>query len=50
MKPAMITQPDSLLIGLSSPCAKRGLLYDKYRDHSAATIPMFWFGRLTPPP
>src|SRR6516162_1911360 len=33
LKPAMITQPDSLLIRLSSPYAKRGLLYDKYRDH-----------------
>jgi len=29
----MITQPGSLLIGLSSPYAKRGLLYEKYRDH-----------------
>jgi hypothetical protein len=33
LKPAMITQPDSLLIGLSSPYAKRGLLYEKHRDH-----------------
>jgi hypothetical protein len=33
LKPAMITQPDSLLIGLSSPFAKRGLLYEKHRDH-----------------
>jgi hypothetical protein len=29
----MITQPDSLLIGLSSPYAKRGLLFEKHRDH-----------------
>ena len=33
LKPAMITQPGSLLIGLSSPYAKKGLLYEKYRDH-----------------
>jgi hypothetical protein len=33
LKPAMITQPDSLLIGLSSPYAKRGLLFEKHRDH-----------------
>jgi hypothetical protein len=33
LKPAMITQPDSLLVGLSSPYAKKGLLYEKYRDH-----------------
>jgi hypothetical protein len=33
LKPAMITQPDSLLIGLSSPYARKGLLYEKYRDH-----------------
>jgi hypothetical protein len=35
LKPAMITQPDSLLIGLSSPYARKGLLYEKYRDHYA---------------
>jgi Terminase large subunit, ATPase domain len=33
LKPAMITQPGSLLIGLSSPYAKKGLHYEKYRDH-----------------
>jgi len=33
LKPAMITQPGSLLIGLSSPYAKKGLLYEKHRDH-----------------
>jgi hypothetical protein len=33
LKPAMITQPGSLLIGLSSPYAKRGLLFEKHRDH-----------------
>jgi Terminase large subunit, ATPase domain len=33
LKPAMITQPGALLIGLSSPYAKRGLLYEKHRDH-----------------
>jgi len=35
LKPAMITQPDSLLIGLSSPYARKGLLYEKFRDHYA---------------
>jgi hypothetical protein len=33
LKPAMITQPDSLLIGLSSPYARRGVLFEKHRDH-----------------
>jgi terminase large subunit-like protein len=33
LKPAMITQPGSLLIGLSSPYAKKGLLFEKHRDH-----------------
>ena len=33
LKPAMITQPGSLLIGLSSPYARKGLLYEKHRDH-----------------
>jgi hypothetical protein len=33
LKPAMITQPGSLLVGLSSPYAKKGLLYEKHRDH-----------------
>ena len=32
LKPAMATIPNSLLIGLSSPYAKRGVLYEAYRD------------------
>jgi hypothetical protein len=33
LKPAMITQPGALLVGMSSPYAKKGLLYEKHRDH-----------------
>jgi Terminase large subunit, ATPase domain len=33
LRPSMITQPGSLLIGLSSPYRKQGLLYEKHRDH-----------------
>jgi hypothetical protein len=31
--PAMATLPGSMLIGISSPYRKAGLLYQKYRDH-----------------
>lgn len=33
IKPSMATIPGALLIGISSPYAKRGLLYQKYRQH-----------------
>jgi hypothetical protein len=33
VKPAMLTVPGAVMIGLSSPHAKRGLLYQKARDH-----------------
>ena len=33
LKPAMATMPNSLLIGISSPYARRGLLFRKYKDH-----------------
>jgi hypothetical protein len=33
VKPSMVTVPGSVLIGLSSPYAKRGLLFEKHRDH-----------------
>ncbi len=31
--PAMITKPGAMLIGISSPYARRGLLYEKHRKH-----------------
>jgi hypothetical protein len=31
--PSMMTVPRSVLIGISSPYAKRGLLYERYRDY-----------------
>jgi hypothetical protein len=31
--PAMSTIPGALLIGISSPYARRGILWEKYRDH-----------------
>ena len=33
IRPSMITQPGALMIGLSSPYAKKGLLFEKHRDH-----------------
>lgn len=33
VKPAMIPHPNAVLIGLSSPYARRGLLYERHRDH-----------------
>lgn len=33
LRPAMATIPDSLLIGLSSPYARRGVLYDVWAQH-----------------
>lgn len=33
LRPAMATIPGALLIGLSSPYARRGVLWERYRDH-----------------
>jgi hypothetical protein len=33
LRPAMATIPTSLLVGLSSPYARRGVLWEQYRDH-----------------
>jgi hypothetical protein len=33
VKPSMLTAPGALLIGLSSPYARRGLLWEKYKQH-----------------
>jgi hypothetical protein len=33
VRPSMLTVPGALLLGISSPYAKRGLLYEKYRTH-----------------
>ena len=33
VRPSMLTVPGALLLGISSPYGKRGLLYEKYRDH-----------------
>jgi hypothetical protein len=33
VKPSMLTVPGSVLLGISSPYAKRGLLYEKHRVH-----------------
>ncbi len=33
LRPAMATIPNALLIGLSSPYARRGVLYEAHRDH-----------------
>jgi hypothetical protein len=34
VKPSMLTVPGSLLLGISSPWARRGLLFEKYDRHS----------------
>lgn len=33
LKPGLVTMPGSMVIGISSPYRKAGLLYKKYRDH-----------------
>lgn len=33
VRPSMLTVPGSLLLGISSPYAKRGLLYERHRAH-----------------
>jgi hypothetical protein len=33
VKPSMLTVPGAVLIGISSPYARRGLLYERHRDH-----------------
>src|SRR5207247_1219534 len=33
IKPGLATMPGSMIIGISSPYRKAGLLYKKYRDH-----------------
>lgn len=33
IRPSMLTVPGALLLGISSPYARRGLLYEKYRKH-----------------
>jgi hypothetical protein len=33
VRPSMLTVPGALLLGISSPYAKRGLLFEKYREH-----------------
>jgi hypothetical protein len=33
VRPSMLTVPGALLLGISSPYARRGLLYQKYRTH-----------------
>lgn len=43
IRPAMLTVKDSMLIGISSAYAKRGLLYDQYRKHyGKASGPLIW--------
>lgn len=33
IRPSMLTVPGALILGISSPYARRGLLYEKYRKH-----------------
>jgi hypothetical protein len=33
VRPSMATVPGAIVLGISSPYAKRGLLYEKHRDH-----------------
>jgi hypothetical protein len=40
LRPAMATVPGSILIGASSPYAKRGVLYDAFRQHYAKDSPV----------
>jgi len=43
VRPAMLTVQDSMLIGISSAYAKRGLLYDQYKKfYGKASGPLIW--------
>jgi len=43
VRPSMLTVKDSMLIGISSAYAKRGLLYDQYKKHyGKASGPLIW--------
>jgi hypothetical protein len=43
MKPGMSTIPGALLLGLSSPYARRGVLWEKYQEHYGKPGPvLFW--------
>lgn len=43
VRPAMLTVKDSVLIGISSAYAKRGLLYNEYKEHyGKASGPLIW--------
>ena len=43
LKPAMATVPEALLVAISSPYARRGALYQAYRDHfGKASGPLVW--------
>lgn len=37
LRPAMVTIPNALLLAISSPYAKRGALFEAYRDHYGKT-------------
>ncbi|MCC6888523.1 MAG: hypothetical protein IT536_08325, partial [Hyphomicrobiales bacterium] len=39
VRPSMLTMPGSVLIGISSPYAKRGLLYEKFKKHFGKNDP-----------
>jgi hypothetical protein len=46
LRPAMATIPDALLLGISSPYARRGVLWEAFREpHGKANAPvLFWRG------
>ena len=33
LRPAMATVPEPLLLGISSPCARKGVLWEAFRRH-----------------
>jgi hypothetical protein len=39
LRPGLASLPGSVLIGISSPYARSGLLYKKYRDHYGKNSP-----------
>jgi hypothetical protein len=48
--PSLATLPGSMLIGISTPYRRAGLLWQKHRDHYARTMTMCWWygGRAEP--
>ena len=50
LRPAMATVPGAVLLGISSPYARRGILWQQYTGIMATTRPHPWCGKPRPWP